>query len=213
MKLKEASALLGTNERYFSVVYEAFKFSDEELIRNYIDFIVREPIEWIKGFPLKLKTRSSFAKPKAALIKLLKTKEIQDHLGSEYCSKAHDIVWDTFKKHGDDILNARVKVSGGDAIESEEKNELVMEEAHIGGDDIEEVTDISGASAPVPTINTPVNPWERKYRILKLVVSYMLRDYYREKMGIAEALQILLANLEDPLATEEMAIAISRPSQ
>jgi len=202
MKLKEAAALLGANERYFTVVYEAFKFADEELVRNYIDFVVREPIEWIKGFPLKLKTRPSFAKPKAALIKLLKTKEIQDHLGAEYCSKAHDIVWDTFKKHGDDILNARVKISdsgsctGDDEEVVEEKNELIMEEAHVGGDDIEEVADISSAGAPIPVINTPVNPWERKYRILKSVVLSMLNDYYREKIGIAEAIQILLANLD-----------------
>jgi hypothetical protein len=103
MLLKNAGALLGSNERYFTVVYEAFKYKGEDLLRTYIDFIVREPVEWIRGFPLKLRTRASFAKPKAAIIKLLKTGNVLEALGAEYCSNAHDVVWDTFKKHGDDI--------------------------------------------------------------------------------------------------------------
>ena len=91
MLLKDAGPLLGANERYFTVVYEAFKYKGEDLLRNYIDFIVREPVEWIRGFPLKLRTRPSFAKPKAAVIKLLKTAEVLEVLGTEYCSSAHDL--------------------------------------------------------------------------------------------------------------------------
>lgn len=203
MNLKEAATLLGANERYFTVVYEAFKFSDETNVRDYIDFIVRETMEWIKGFPLKLKSRSSFAKPKAALIKLLKTREIQAFLGAEYCSKAHDVVWDTFKKHGDDILNARVKVSGGDEGVDEEdgENELVPEHTVIevsevseANDGIEEITDISGVGAPVLT---PIlaNPWERKYYVLKSVVNSLLLDYHPNH-GMANAINILISNLE-----------------
>jgi hypothetical protein len=191
MLLKNAGALLASNERYFTVVYEAFKYKGEDLLRTYIDFIVREPVEWIRGFPLKLRTRASFAKPKAAIIKLLKTGNVLEALGAEYCSSAHDVVWDTFKKHADDILNARL------AVGLAEENELVHEETVPTAstksiDGIEEVTDISGSTVTVPV----VSPWERKYRILQSVVISMLHDY-RENIGLVTGVHTLLTYLEN----------------
>jgi hypothetical protein len=195
MLLKNAGALLASNERYFTVVYEAFKYKGEDLLRTYIDFIVREPVEWIRGFPLKLRTRASFAKPKAAIIKLLKTGNVLEALGAEYCSSAHDVVWDTFKKHGDIILNARLATGGGAAAET---NELIAEgeaaptiAANVI-DGIEEVTDISGSTVTVPV----VSPWERKYRILQSVVISMLHDY-RENIGLVTGVHTLLTYLEN----------------
>jgi len=183
MLIKDAGPLLGANERYFSVVYEAFKYKDEDLLRNYIDFIVREPLEWIRGFPLKLKTRVSFAKPKAAIIKLLKTAQVLEHLGTEYCSNAHDVIWDTFKKHGDDILNARLTAG------VTEENELITEET-TPVDGIVEVTDISGS--PVAPV---VSPWERKYKTLRSVVLSLIGDY-DEYPGLVTAMNTLIANLD-----------------
>jgi len=197
MLLKNAGALLGSNERYFTVVYEAFKYKGEDLLRTYIDFIVREPVEWIRGFPLKLRTRASFAKPKAAIIKLLKTGNVLEALGAEYCSSAHDVVWDMFKKHGDDILNARLLVTGG-----VEANELIPEEGATAAtataaavaptaiDGIEEVTDISGAKPAV------VSQWETKYFLLKSVVFMMLSDYQHQQPGLAATIHTLINTLE-----------------
>lgn len=194
MLLKNAGALLGSNERYFTVVYEAFKYKNEDLLRTYIDFIVREPVEWIRGFPLKLRTRASFAKPKAAIIKLLKTGNVLEALGAEYCSSAHDIVWDTFKKHGDDILNARLATGGA----APEENELISEGEAVptpaaaaeGIDGIEEVNDIFGAPPPV------VSPWQNKYFLLKSVLFMMLSDYQRQQPGLAAAVHTLINTLE-----------------
>jgi len=188
MLLKNAGALLGSNERYFTVVYMALKYKGEDLLRTYIDFIVREPVEWIRNFPLKLRTRASFAKPKAAIIKLLKTGNVLEALGAEYCSNAHDVVWDTFKKHGEDILNARIATGGGAAPE---ENELIPEETAAvaeGIDGVEEVTDISGGV-------TVVSPWERKYRILQSVIVSMLQDY-KDNMGLVTGVHTLLAYLD-----------------
>ena len=188
MLLKNAGALLGSNERYFTVVYMALKYKGEDLLRTYIDFIVREPVEWIRNFPLKLRTRASFAKPKAAIIKLLKTGNVLEALGAEYCSNAHDIVWDTFKKHGEDILNARIATGGGAAPE---ENELIPEETAAvaeGIDGVEEVTDISGGVVVV-------SPWERKYRILQSVIVSMLQDY-KDNMGLVTGVHTLLAYLD-----------------
>jgi hypothetical protein len=196
MLLKNAGALLGSNERYFTVVYEAFKYKNEDLLRTYIDFIVREPVEWIRGFPLKLKTSASFAKPKAAIIKLLKTGNVLEALGAEYCSSAHDVVWDTFKKHGADILKARQATGGGVA----EENELIAEGGEATAvavavaanaiDGVEEVTVISGAAPPV------VSQWETKYFLLKSVVFMLLSDVQHQQPGLAAAVHTLINALE-----------------
>jgi len=193
MLLKNAGALLGSNERYFTVVYEAFKYKGEDLLRTYIDFIVREPVEWIRGFPLKLRTHASFAKPKAAIIKLLKTGKVLEALGTEYCSSAHDVVWDSFKKHGKDILNARLATGGVVA----EENELISEGEAApattvaqGIDGIEEVTDISGTAPPV------VSQWETKYFLLKSVISMMLSDIQHQQPGLAAVVHTLINAVE-----------------
>jgi hypothetical protein len=192
MLLKNAGALLGSNERYFTVVYEAFKYKGEDLLRTYIDFIVREPVEWIRGFPLKLKTHASFAKPKAAIIKLLKTGNVLEALGAEYCSNAHDVVWDTFKKHGADILKARQATGDG-----AETNELIPEgevpavaAVAEGIDGVEEVTDISGAAPRI------VSQWETKYFLLKSVVSMMLSDIQHQQPGLAAVVHTLINAVE-----------------
>lgn len=141
MKLSECTTLLGDSGRYFSAVYEEFKFKDDDLLKDYLDFVQHEPVEWIKGFPLKLRTRLSFAKPKAAVIRLLKTPEILTELTGAYCSRAHDVVWDTFKKHGDTILDARLKkglVGAGDTEGAEGAPE---------GDEVEEAP-----APPVPSV-------------------------------------------------------------
>jgi hypothetical protein len=189
MKLKDTEPLLGANNRHFTVVYEAFKFKDDGLLRDYIEFILNEPVEWIKGFPSKLRTRASFSKPKAALIKLLKTAPVQAHLGVDYCSKAHDVIWDTFKKHADTILDGREKSD----VVVEETNTLVQESAPLPNEnELEEV-----ATIPEDT-NTPaqVSDWQRKYYILKTVISTMLHDY-KENVGLVSAVHILLANLDE----------------
>jgi hypothetical protein len=193
MLLKNAGALLGSNERYFTVVYEALKYKGEDLLRTYIDFIVREPVEWIRNFPLKLRTRASFAKPKAAIIKLLKTGNVLETLGAEYCSNAHDVVWDTFKKHGEEILKAR-QATGGVADE----NELIPEGETIPTtaaatstiDGIEEVTDISGAPPRI------VSQWETKYFLLKSVVFMLLSDVQQQQPGLSAVVHTLINTLE-----------------
>jgi hypothetical protein len=190
MKLKDTEPLLGANNRHFTVVYEAFKFKDDGLLRDYIEFILNEPVEWIKGFPSKLRTRASFSKPKAALIKLLKTAPVQAHLGVDYCSKAHDVIWDTFKKHADTILDGREKSD----VVVEDTNTLVQESAPLPNEnELEEVATIpEDTNTPA---QLPVSVWERKYRILQSVVMSMLHDY-RENTGLVMGIHTLLANLE-----------------
>jgi hypothetical protein len=211
MKLKECGAFLGENSRYFTAVYEEFKFKDDDSVKDYLDFIQHEPVEWIKGFPLKLRTRLSFAKPKAAIIRLLKTPEILTELSAAYCSRAHDVVWDNFKKHGDTILDARLKkglVGAGDTEGAEGDEELNAEpkiekktepttepqvnELFMEVTDIAQEAESVKSDADVPEVKKE-DPWKRKYH----VVSAALRAVIEHQYGVNKAVLILLDALEN----------------
>jgi hypothetical protein len=95
------------NHRYFAEVFKFYNFKNEDLLKDYIDFILHEPVHWMRGFPAKLTTKPAFAKPKTAVIKLLKKPSVIAELGQEYADRAHDAIWKTFKKEHEAILNER----------------------------------------------------------------------------------------------------------
>ena len=112
MKLEEAYKLLvedgvGDNYRYFAELYKLYNFKEEDDLKDYIDFILHEPVHWMRGFPAKLTTKPSFAKPKTALIKLLKKSEVGAALGESYTDRAYDVIWKTFKTEHEAILGGR----------------------------------------------------------------------------------------------------------
>jgi hypothetical protein len=114
MKLIDAYNLLvedgiTDNHRYFAEVYKLYGFADDKLLREYLDFIVHEPVHWLKGFPAKLVTKLAFSKPKTAMVKLLKKQQVIQALGSEYVTRIYETIWNTFKKEADGILEERQK--------------------------------------------------------------------------------------------------------
>ena len=107
MNLKTATQLLEGSGKHFSDVYKLYQYKDDQLLREYLDFVIHEPVEWMRGFPKRLKSKGMFAQPKTALIKLLKMKQIVDEFGEDYVKTIYDVVWQSFKKHGDDVYAAR----------------------------------------------------------------------------------------------------------
>jgi hypothetical protein len=206
MNLKAAVELLGDGGRYFSAVYEEFKYKDEDLLKDYVDFIYNEPVEWIKGFPLKLRNRQSFARPKATLIRLLKLTPVKELLGAEYCSKAHDLVWDTFKKHADTILNGRVKkglTDPKDGLVRKETQEPTQEPAEENTLQLEEISDVEAEVAPVLNAvvesvvakNTAPSLWERKFHVVSAGFRALVQDS-ASQAGLVNATLLLLDTLE-----------------
>ena len=175
MHLCESEGLLGESARYFVCVYEHFQFKETQLLKDYLDFIVHEPVEWLKAFPERLKTKSSFAKPKSALIKLLKHERVVQALGEEYLKNIHDVIWTTFKKHGDAILASRQKPDTIEHVEdydsddiSEQKPSLLIHDCDIEPDAI------SIDSARLP--NLPNNS-DKRCALLTNIVRTLIRDY------------------------------------
>lgn len=112
MRLVDAYNLLvddgiSDNHRYFAEVYKAFNYTDEDSLADYVDFIVHEPLHWMQGFPAKLTTKTSFSKPKTAIIKLLKKSQVQEDLGAEVADAAYTVIWNTFKKEHETLLKER----------------------------------------------------------------------------------------------------------
>jgi hypothetical protein len=95
------------NHRYFAEVYKGFQFTDEQSLKEYLEFILHEPVHWMRGFPAKLLSKTSFSKPKTAVIKLLKKKEVEKDIGDELAEKVYNAVWTTYKKEHEGILQER----------------------------------------------------------------------------------------------------------
>jgi hypothetical protein len=109
MKLSEATLLLESHGRDFSEIYKLYNFKDDNDVKDYLDFIMHEPVEWMKGFPARWVTKGSFGRPKTALVKLLKLDKIREEYTDAYTQRVYDCVWTTFKKHADDILAHRMQ--------------------------------------------------------------------------------------------------------
>jgi len=196
MDLEKAQGLLGENSRYFVEVYKLYEFKETQLLKDYLDFVIHEPIEWIRGFPSKLRAKGSFAKPKAALIKLLKRPEVTADLGAAYVKKVHDIVWNTFKKHGDEILQARIQKFGATVDEDHstvapETPHMFIEEESVCGDDVESVHSVKLPSRAAVVANTVVSRLsaDAKLVIVEKALRHLTSGYAPEVQSV---IQILL---------------------
>jgi len=196
MKLSEAQTLLGENARHFTEVYKLFSFRDDQLLKDYIDFIVREPVEWLKGFPSKLVSKGAFSKPKTSVIKLLKIESVITHLGEEYANNARDAIWQAFKNNLDSILLKRNRIYVAPVMEqtiehmsiahSESENEIQYEQPIDG----EIVSLYDNENTGKTTMS-----WEAKYTVLSSVVQSLLEDHKTTTPGLANATLLLLAAL------------------
>jgi hypothetical protein len=217
MILSEAAALLGEQSKYFLDVYKLYNYRDEQLLKDYLDFVCTEPVEWMRGFPARLRNISSFAKPKTALIKLLKHETVQTTLGREYVQKVYDVVWKTYKQHAEIIVakreakhDAKPQADSmlGSARESSRESILDQMEERTGepriphmslcdlDNDAESVHSVrrprSMIVAPVMLAPATGTNWERKYRIVEAAYRGLLEHYKSTHPGLAESALMLL---------------------
>jgi len=204
MNLSHATELLDAQGRFFSEPYKLYGFTDETTLKDYLDFVIHEPIEWFRGLPAKLVTRGSFAKPKAALIKLLKHAEVVAEMDAAYLEKVYNTVWTTFKTHADTIIEKRM---AGQKNRAEADAPSVAEQfgggepnnVFVSEDDIESVHSVKlsavedSADASVPAVNV----WERRYRVLEAAY----RDLLISQSGFHPGLAASATRLLDALSS------------
>ena len=205
MDLKHATELLDAKAqgRYFTEPYKLFGFTEETQLKDYLDFVIHEPVEWFKGLPGKLITRGSFAKPKTALINLLKEDEVKAVLDTEYIKKVHDIVWKTFKSHSDAIVEKRI--ASKNAAGSEATTLVNNNDAEDIPENVIEMADVESVHSVRLTRNVhcadsamPVSDWERRYRILEAAYRELIVEIGVYRPGLSASITHLLNGLGGP---------------
>lgn len=98
MKLEEAYILLEAQGRVFADVAKHYNWKDDADLKEYTDFILHEPTQWMEGYPVKYTDDLQFGKPKTALVKLMKHSKVQEEYGVEYATSVRDAVWVAYKK-------------------------------------------------------------------------------------------------------------------
>jgi len=195
MKLSDAVALLASQGRYFSEVYKLYNFRDDQLLKDYLDFIVHEPVEWMKGFPAKHMTLNSFSRPKSAVIKLLKAPEVSTVLGAEYVEGVRDIIWKTYKAHAEAIVShrqSRAQVPRQAQDETQSQGEEVQGEEIQSEGQQEHMAEVKEHVGVEGIVYNERIDWERKYRVLECVVSDLIREYALIAPGLSSAALMLL---------------------
>lgn len=202
MKLVEAYTLLVEdgildNHRYFSELYKLFGFRDDQTLKEYLDFIDHEPVAWLEGFPSKLVSKQTFAKPKTSLIKLLKKEEVVTILGENYINRMYDVVWSTFKKEHQRILEKRQKSHKTvlDHFDTESYESLPLPLPVIRNQILPSIVsrnDIVSESLPDPDVPCMERTDEDRIRILKDVL-YRLSETL--SAGVSDAFRLLVETI------------------
>jgi hypothetical protein len=144
MNIGQATALLGSNSKYFSDIAHLYNYKDDMALKIYLDFVTHEPKEWMRGFPASYTSKSSFGKPKTAVVKLCKLTEVKEALGEEYIEGVHKTIWKAYKQHSDEIFEERTKKLNGvakkpiDEMLNYDEDEEDAEEAEVEDADGEE---------------------------------------------------------------------------
>jgi hypothetical protein len=209
MNLIEATALLGEQGKYFLDVYKLYNYRDDQLLKDYLDFVITEPVEWMQGFPARLHNISSFAKPKTALIKLLKHETVQAALGQEYVQKVYNVVWKTYKQHAEAIVAKREAKSR--TVDKDSIRESILDQMeertgephtpHMSVHDLDnDAESVHSMRRPrnitvAPVMLAPASgggSWERKYRIVEAAYRGLLEHYKATHPGLSESALMLL---------------------
>lgn len=219
MRLIDAYNLLvddgiSDNQRYFSEIYKYFRFTDDQLLKEYLDFIAVEPTEWMRGFPAKLNSKQTFSKPKTAVIKLLKKDAVKQALGEQYVEEVYEKIWQTFKKDGEKILAEREKKPHSSGSSQQTTLPISQFFGQFTKSDPVEEDNESYESLPLPvlrgirestadpmsetssidheTVETPSREKTDRVQLLKQVASCLIQSL---DPNVAKAFQILLSEV------------------
>ena len=181
--------------RYFIDTYRVHDYKEETLLKEYIDYISHEPLLLLQSFPAKLKSKPAFSKPKTAILKLLKDSKVVEQLGAEYCDKAHDLIDQTYKQHGNEIVSKRMGIDSV-VVTKEEEDRVEPPPTQVIGahvhpaltieEDVEQLDSDSSASSLVEEHRE----LEKKYRVLKKAYEALLKASLPE--GHYNSVQLML---------------------
>jgi hypothetical protein len=137
--------------RILMAVAKHFNFKNEDDLKNYVDFVIHEPVAWLSGLPTDYV--NNIGKPKTAFVKLMKTESVRAVLGAEYCDAARQAVWDAYKtimKHSDEEGNGEENNAGADEEGTIDQmiTNVILPTLEIGEGDFPDANSIHSVKAP-----------------------------------------------------------------
>jgi len=181
--------------RYFIDTYRVHDYKEDTLLKEYIEYISHEPLLWLQSFPAKLKSKPAFSKPKTAILKLLKDSKVVEQLGAEYCDKAHDLIDQTYKQHGNEIVAKRMGIDSVVVTKDEEERveppptQVVGSHIHPTLTIEEDVEQLDSASS-TSSMAEELREIQQKYRVVKKAYETLLKATLPE--GQYHSVQLML---------------------
>ena len=197
MKLSDAAQLCEANSRAFIEVYKHYNFKDDDTLKDYCDFVIHEPVEWMRGFPAAWKSVGLFSKPRAAFHRLLKQSAVIEELTETYCENVHSVIWNNFKTHMNTILEKRngaataatAAATAASAEAAEDDNQSVISAAESDALTAESFhsDEIIHPVPPVPAaaIKKPQVPAQQQQQPPRNTVAYTVQPLnYKQKYEV-----------------------------
>jgi hypothetical protein len=125
MEVKTAITLLNNYEhvKYLKDQLKHFQRAQESPLKEYLDIINNNAIEWLQSLPKGVKSKSTFHKYKAPLYVLLEHQDVINAYGYNYCTSVLKNVKQAFKDNIDKIISERKQNSLEEEVATEEGNE------------------------------------------------------------------------------------------
>ena len=174
MNLSTAATLLNEQSRVFTDVYKQYAFRDNQLLSEYIEFILHEPVAWFEGLPGTMKSKVSIARPKTAVCKLMKCAEVISELGADVCEHVHSVLWATFKAEAERISAKRSGHEETGTITPSIEHLFAQEEPLLEVNEVQ--LDVSDAASFHSVKGKRAMSYEQKYKMVDNALRLMVRN-------------------------------------
>jgi hypothetical protein len=136
MEAQTAIALLNNNEhvKYFRDQLKHFQRAPDSALKEYLDIINNNAVEWLHSLPRGVKSKSTFHKYKAPLYVLLEHQDVINAYGFNYCTTVLKNVKQAFKDSIDKIISERKQNGQEEEVATEESHEQQDSDDELGID-------------------------------------------------------------------------------
>jgi hypothetical protein len=114
----EAAELLGTKyhkdyKKYFEAMCKRRGLGPSAALQAYVEeAILQDTRAWLDAFPVNLRSKSAYSKPKTAMLNLLSDEGVVGALGEAFCRNAMRGIESAFKTHSNSIVAQRLAADG-----------------------------------------------------------------------------------------------------
>lgn len=109
LSLKSAFALIEDTQAgiYLNNTLPSIRVNVNQTLRDFIEAIRTDPERWFQAFPPELNAKTSLAKPKTALLKILDHQRTRQVYGDEWCDAQHKFITTEWKEHSPRLIDIR----------------------------------------------------------------------------------------------------------